>query len=455
MTRARIALALALLACSGASLRVDEVRYTFGDPGAGWEKPVFDAHGWQTAADPPAFDARWHGATEPAVWVRLTQDLTWQGVNNSFFHVAQDGEVGISVNGQFLASEHKPTPQGKDYAVGQRLEVAGRNVYALHFAAGAGSREVHTEHRIGSWVPADERVVRADPAIREPTRDSEVCLGPDGRCYLAATSGEAGFFGGPRAWMENPGVMLRRSTDLRTWENLGWVWTFDRDGTWARDPGTFHGRPARAVWAPEISHFNGKYWLLYSVNHTTPKHAFGIGLLHADQPEGPWKEISPDRPISEDYDPSFFRDDDGKVYLGRNKSLIARLKDDLSGPAEPFRTVAPTNFPYVGFEEPCLFKYQGRYYFAAAETLLHADGKTSYDCLVASADGVYGPYVPRAVAIRYGGHNGFFVDKEGQLRATVRRLPGADLQITIPHLETNPAGLLRPTLADCLPLGGR
>ncbi|MBE7189525.1 family 43 glycosylhydrolase, partial [Jatrophihabitans endophyticus] len=234
-------------------------------------------------------------------------------------------------------------------------------------------------------------------------------------------------------------------------DNLGWVWTFDRDAAWAREPGTFHNRPARAVWAPEISHFNGQYWLTYSVNHTTPKHSFGIGILHADQPEGPWQEVSPDHPVSEGYDPSLFRDDDGAVYLVRNRCLLTRLKDDLSGLAGPGRTLAPTNFPAVGFEGPCLFKYRGRYYLAAAETLLHADGKASYDCVVAAADHVEGPYGPRYVAIRYGGHNGFFVDKDGQLRATVWRLPGEDLQITFPHIELSPEGLLRPVLADCLP----
>lgn len=444
------AFVLVLLVWACLSARADEVRYTFDDPGKGWDKPAYDDGAWQAAADLAAFTGRWHEATAPAVWVRLTQDLTWQQVNNSYFRIAQDGTMTLSANGSFQASAKKGSPQGQDYAGGQRLEVAGRNVYGLHFTAETGTRTVRVEHCFGAWVPVDERVVRSDPVVRDPTRDSEACLGPDGRYYLAATSGGPGFFGGPRAWMENEGVMLRRSTDLRTWENMGWVWTFERDGTWAREPGKFHDRPARAVWAPEVSYFSGQYWLLYSVNHTAPGHAFGIGLLHADEPAGPWKEVSPDHPISEGYDPSLFRDNDGKTYLVRNKSLIARLKDDLSGPAEPFRTIAPTNFPYVGFEGPCLFKYQGRYYFAAAETLLHADGKTSYDCLVASADHVYGPYGTRHLAIRHGGHNGFFLDKEGGLRATVWRLPGADLQITIPHLEITPDGIVRPVSADCV-----
>ena len=429
----------------------DDVRYTFKDPGEGWAKPAFDPGDWQTAPDLSALAARWREASATDLWVRLTQDMAWQQINNSFFRVAQDGTVQIFVNGEFLASYRQPAAQARDYPSGQRLEKLGRNVYGLHFTSGAGERGIRAEHVVGAWVPVEERVVRADPGVREPTRDSMACLGPDGCYYLAATSGEPGFFAGPKAWMENAGIMLRRSADLRTWENLGWVWTFERDATWAREPGTFHQRKARAVWAPEISHFNGQYWLLYSVNHTAPGHSFGIGLLHAEKPEGPWQEVSPGKPISEGYDPSLFRDDDGTVYLLRNNSLLARMKDDLTGPAEPFRTVAAANFPRVGFEGPGLFKYRGRYHFAAAEVMLHADGKTSYDCVVASADHIYGPYGPRHVAIRYGGHNGFFVDKEGQLRATVWKLPKADLQITFPRIELTPEGLFRPVLEDCTP----
>ncbi len=205
------------------------------------------------------------------------------------------------------------------------------------------------------------------------------------------------------------------------------------------------------MWAPEISYFNHQYWLLYSVNHSTPTHAFGIGLLHADKAEGPWQKISPQHLISEGYDPSLFRDDDGKVYLIRNRSMLARLKDDLSGPAEPFQVIAPTNFVQVGFEGPCLFKYKGRYHLVAAETMRHPDGTTSYDAVAASAERVEGPYGPRYIAIRYGGHNGFFVDKEGNLRASVWKLPGSNELVSLPRIELSPEGLLRPVLEDCLP----
>ena len=464
-------LALALLGWSCAStvslVHADEVRYTFAELGADWTKPAFDAGDWKTAPDLPALTQRWQETSEPALWVRLTKDLLFEQINNSYFRVVHDGPVEIFVNGKSKEHNDKPAPQGRDYPISpKREEVIGRNVFGLHFTAGKGARDIRVEHVVGEWVPVEERIVRSNPIIREPTRDAQVCLGPDGRYYLAATSGERDFFFGPKYWLQNQGVMLRRSEDLVVWENLGYVWNFERDGTWNRDTGTIAGRgPARGIFAPEISYFNHQFWLPYSVNHTTPKHSFGIGLLHADKPEGPWQEVSPEQPMSEGFDPSLFRDDDGKVYLLRNGCLIARLKDDLSGLAEPFRALVPSNFPRVGYEGPCMFKYKGRYYLAAAEWFVHRDGPKSsevtdnpvstehesYDVAVASADHINGPYGPRHLAIRYGGHNGFFPGKDGGLRATVWNIPDSDHQVTIARVEITPEGVLRPVLEDCLP----
>ena len=202
-----------------APVRADEVRYTCADPIKGWDQPAFYECDWQNTDDLAIFTVRWHDAVESAVWLRLNQELTWQQVNNSYFRIAQDGTMQLSANGMFLASARKPTPQPQDYAGDQRIEVAGRNIYGLHLTAETGAHTARVEHIFGSWVPVKERVVRSDSVVRDLTLDSEVCLGPDGRYYLAATSSGPGFFGGPRAWIENEDIKLRRSTNLRTWEN--------------------------------------------------------------------------------------------------------------------------------------------------------------------------------------------------------------------------------------------
>src|SRR5437868_1660682 len=58
-----------------------------------------------------------------------------------------------------------------------------------------------------------------------------------------------------------PGVLMRRSRDLIQWEFLGQVFP-DSVPAWAKEeiPGS------RSLWAPDIAHFNGKYYLYYSVS---------------------------------------------------------------------------------------------------------------------------------------------------------------------------------------------
>ncbi|NOX56075.1 MAG: arabinan endo-1,5-alpha-L-arabinosidase, partial [Planctomycetes bacterium] len=67
------------------------------------------------------------------------------------------------------------------------------------------------------------------------------------------------------------GIQIRRSKDLMRWEYVGEV--FEEIPAWAKKavPGV------RALWAPDISFFNGQYHLYYSVS-TFGKNRSCIGL---------------------------------------------------------------------------------------------------------------------------------------------------------------------------------
>jgi xylan 1,4-beta-xylosidase len=198
------------------------------------------------------------------------------------------------------------------------------------------------------------------------------------------------------------------------------VWTFERDGTWNKEFGTFGGRgPARGIFAPEIHYLKGKFWLVYSVNHTTAKHRFGIGLACADRPEGPWREMSPEGPLTDGFDPNLFEDNDGKVYLLKHGGEISQFSEDMTRLITPPRPLKAENFPSVGYEGVSLFKQDGRYYLTAAEWNVHADGSQSYDSMVAVSTNLFGPYGPRQCALRFGGHNGYFKDSNGTIQATI------------------------------------
>lgn len=112
-------------------------------------------------------------------------------------------------------------------------------------------------------------------------------------------------------------------------------------------------------------------------------------------------------------DASLFQDDDGAVYFVYQNGKIARMRDDMSSLAETPRLLKPANADHVGFEGAFLFKAGGRYYLACAEF-----NGPFYDCMVAAADNLMGPYGDRYVAIPHGGHNMFFRGRDGRWWST-------------------------------------
>ena len=86
-------------------------------------------------------------------------------------------------------------------------------------------------------------------------------------------------------------IPIRSSTDLRTWKRSGYV--FERLPDWAPKeiPGT------RGAWAPDISHFNGRFHLYYSIS-TFGKNNSAIGLvtsktLDPASPDYKWVDRGP------------------------------------------------------------------------------------------------------------------------------------------------------------------
>ena len=253
------------------------------------------------------------------------------------------------------------------------------------------------------------------PLIDVQVRDTVICLGGDGYYYLTGSTGE-------NIWAYNRGVELWRSPDLVTWHYLGLIWDLDKEGTWERAWRPLHDKPCRAIWAPELHYLRGNYYLCLSIAPT------GISILKSTsgKPEGPYLHaFSPDKPILNAIDPTLFQDDDGAVYFTSSSATrIVRLKDDLSGFAEPPRPVLladPDHTPShhaakcvgrgsndLGTEGAVLFKANGRYYLGAAD-----DYEGRYSTCLAISDNLYGPYHSRHEAVPCAGGTGFFKDKQG------------------------------------------
>ncbi len=281
-------------------------------------------------------------------------------------------------------------------------------------------------------------------------RDTAITRGPDDMYYLTGTIG-------PDFMRANDGIRIWRSKDLQVWEDLGLVWTFERDGTWQKQWTEKNGVRRRAVWAPEVHHVKGTFYIAYSVT------GLGTGLLRSTTgwAEGPYvSATSPDGPLTHGIDASLFVDDDGSVYFVFGSGSIARMKDDLSGLAEaperlrcvpadgdiehhhPARPCRPGEFDHIGYEGAFLFKANGRYYLSGAERYYER-----YHCMTAESASLRGPYSARYVSVPYAGHNTFFQAHDGAWwstmfgndpQAPIQKRPG------ILRVEFDAGGHLRP-----------
>ncbi|NLF37944.1 family 43 glycosylhydrolase [bacterium] len=182
-----------------------------------------------------------------------------------------------------------------------------------------------------------------------------------GMYYLYATSAGDGF----KAW---------RSKDLVNWTELGYVYR-RTSNTWGT--GSF--------WAPEVTHYRGKFYMVYSCNRERGG-GFRLCIAVSDRPEGPFTDLH--APWCDNgwscIDADLFIDDDGAPYLFFDKvgtvtnpvkymyGMIygMKLKPDLSGPAgepvlcaqadheweDPLSTLSRCN------EGAFVFTHGGRYY---------------------------------------------------------------------------------------------
>jgi xylan 1,4-beta-xylosidase len=260
------------------------------------------------------------------------------------------------------------------------------------------------------------------PLFDAGLRDTAITPGPSNTFYLTGTIG-------PDFMRANEGIRIWRSSDLKKWEDLGLVWTFERDGTWQKEWTVKNGIQRRAVWAPEVHYINGNFYIAYCVT------GLGTGLLRSTtgKAEGPYvSATTPDAPLTRGIDASLFVDDDGGVYFVFGSGSIARMKDDLSGlveepvrlrclPADddpehhhPARPCVADQFDHVGFEGAFLFKANGRYYLSGAERYY---GR--YHSMTAESKTLRGPYSTRYVSVPYAGHNTFFQDADGQWWSTM------------------------------------
>lgn len=185
-----------------------------------------------------------------------------------------------------------------------------------------------------------------------------------------------------------------------------------RDVPWVRDQ----------MWAPDVVHKNGKYYLVFPARDKEGN--FRLGIAVSEKPEGPFAAEENYIEGSYSIDPAAFMDDDGKVYVyfgglwggqlekyrtgvfdpegkepgGQEPAVMPRcavMSEDMLSFAQPsvgVEILDENGNPILAsdedrryFEGPWMHKYKGKYYFS------YSTGTTHY-IVYATGDNPLGPF---------------------------------------------------------------
>jgi arabinan endo-1,5-alpha-L-arabinosidase len=210
-------------------------------------------------------------------------------------------------------------------------------------------------------------------------------------------------------------IPVRSSKDLHEWTRCGFV--FEKLPDWARQeiPG------ARGAWAPDISYFNGKYHLYYSVS-TFGKNDSAIGLatnqtLDQNSPDYKWIDqglVVRSRGGKDDFnaiDPQLVVEDQQNVWLcwgsfwggikmrriDPQTGKLSTEDNTLYSLASRPRTESRQTPPVEGaIEAPFIVRHGDYWYLFASFDLCCRGVKSTYKVMVGRSSKLTGPYVDRA-----------------------------------------------------------
>lgn len=211
------------------------------------------------------------------------------------------------------------------------------------------------------------------------------------------------------------GISVFSSKDMQNWRKEAPV--FSKPPEWAVKaiPG-FRGH----IWAPDISYYNGKYYLYYAVS-AFGKNTSCIGVavnktLDSASANYKWEDMGkvvqsvPGRDMWNAIDPNLIVDENNTPWLSFGSfwegMKLVKLNSDLTSVAQPeqWYTVArrPRSFSIpdtaagdAAIEAPFIFK-KGKYYYLFVSWDYCCRGeKSDYKVVVGRSEIVTGPYLDR------------------------------------------------------------
>ena len=220
------------------------------------------------------------------------------------------------------------------------------------------------------------------------------------------------------------GISVFRSPDLENWEKEPQVFT--EEPVWADDVAVDFNNH---IWAPDITFYDGKYYLYYSVS-AFAKNTSAIGLtinttLDADDPNYKWEDQGiviqsvPNRDLWNAIDPNLIFDENETPYLAFGSFWeglkMVKLSEDLKAIAQPqeWHTIARRERSFdladanpgdAALEAPFIFKKGDWYYEFLSWDLCCRGENSTYKVVVGRSKSATGPYVDKnGIALNNGG----------------------------------------------------
>ncbi|WP_337842651.1 arabinan endo-1,5-alpha-L-arabinosidase [Rheinheimera sp.] len=212
-----------------------------------------------------------------------------------------------------------------------------------------------------------------------------------------------------------PGITFYQSADLQHWTLAGRVFATEPD--WAKQvaPG-FNGH----LWAPDIFHFQGKYYLFYSVS-AFGKNTSAIGVtvsksLNPADAEYGWTDQGivlqsvPERDLWNAIDPAVILDEAGEPWMSFGSFWaglkLVRLDQSLTKVAQPEQwvTLAKANRPWpladtepgpAELEAPFIYQKEGYYYLFVSYGKCCRGKDSTYHMVVGRSKSLQGPYLDK------------------------------------------------------------
>ncbi|MFA0964418.1 arabinan endo-1,5-alpha-L-arabinosidase [Roseivirga sp. BDSF3-8] len=211
------------------------------------------------------------------------------------------------------------------------------------------------------------------------------------------------------------GISMFSSTDMKEWKEEKPV--FDEAPAWTTEAvSDFRGH----FWAPDISYYDGKYYLYYSVS-SFAKNTSAIGLvtnttLDPEDPAYKWEDQGmilqsvPNRDLWNAIDPNIIVDENGYPWMSFGSFWeglkLVKLIPKRTALAEPqeWHTIARRKRSDflddkepgdAALEAPFIFKKDSMYYLFVSWDYCCRGKNSTYKVVVGRSDDVTGPYLDK------------------------------------------------------------